>query len=454
MKMFRVLLSFLVLVPGLSAAPADPGGGCIDFEITSRLSTGHVPASSRIIMDWPRGRSGIVLEFGGGGPRLVSGGIDSTLFTAGTLAPKGLFREMNGPAGYSAGSAVFLEPDRYVLDRGFTRVGRYGLIFHPFPGFGSCIFVTGNTSGTVSAGVLGVIPLADRLTLSLLLGGGIFPPPDAGGSVWFFDSPEPAAVPAIGHGAAKVMLKRRVLRISVCGGGSVSESLQPGGFLRGFAALHLPRFGVRIFASLAGDSYTGPSGEYPGRLFAFGSCGTLTPLKFLCIEAEYTRSLGRPAPGPALCIPSDDELLCRIGVNGGPFEAAAEWKRDFAVDSDGSYSGGDTFRAEAGLKGDVITGGVWGEAALSPYRNTDCAFGLEFSVKGGIWRLETEGRLSLGDIAILKGGLTAGFDTGTHAVEAEGSLETGDLNGSEGGTELIWEIEVCYKFKMSRAVSK
>jgi hypothetical protein len=361
---------------------------------------------------------------------------------------------MNDPGGYSAGSAVFLEPDRYVLDRGFSRVSRFGLVLDLPPGNDSCFFVEGISSGTVSAGVLGVLSPADRLILSFLLRGEAFARPDLEEDTWFLETLDEAGVPSAGHGAVKIALKRRVLRVSICSGGSVAESLVPGGFVRGLLEIDLPRFETGVFSTLVSDSYFAPSGEYPDYLLGFGVSGSLSPLEVLGLEGEYTRSLGRPASIPASHVPSRDETVARLRIESGGFDLSGEWTRIFAVDSEGNYSGGDTLRAETGLRGSTVDGGLWGESAFSPYEETEYGFGTDLSIEIGRWCLEAEGDLIFSGEADLEVDLTLGFDTGIHAVKVGGVISIGDLLGVSGVPVLGWEIEAGYRFRMSRAVSK
>lgn len=450
---FRVFISIAVLLCRIENISADPRTAP-EGEIETRMESGTPLVSSRIIMDWPEVRTGIAVEYGHDGPRFLSGGISSVPITAGTLTPQGLFREMNDPAGYSAASTVFLEPDRYVLERGFGRISRYGLVVSLPPAGDSCIFLIGNYSGTFSAGLLGVFPLSERIILSLLTRGEVFSPPGTDEDTWFFEEWGKADVPSAGHFAAKVTLKRRMLKLSLCAGGSAAESLVPGGFIRIFGGLKLGGFEVEGFSTLVSDSYFGSSGKYPNSLAAFGVSGIFTPVKPLSVEAMYTRSVGRPASVPAFNVSSKDMSATRIRFDWRGFGLRGAWERKFSVEADGTYSGGDTLRAETGLNTDAAEGLLWGEICLSPYGNTSYAFGAGFEIGVGMWSVEGEAGFSFEEEADLEAGLTVKLDTGTHVFAAGGTVSFEDVYGVSGGPDFGWEVVGSYKFRMSRAVSK
>ncbi len=450
---FRVFISIAVLFCRIENISADPRAAS-EGEIETRMKSGTPLVSSRIIMDWPGVRTGIAVEYGHDGPRFLSGGISAEPITAGTLTPRGLFREMNDPAGYSAASTVFLEPDRYVLDRGFGRISRYGLVVSLPPAGDSCLFLIGNNSGTFSAGLLGVFPLSEKLILSLLTRGEVFSPPGTNENTWFFEGWGKADVPSAGHFAAKVTLKRRMLKLSLSAGGSAAESLVPGGFVRIFGGLKLGGFEMEGFSTLVGTSYFGPAGEYPGSLVAFGVSGIYTPVKPLRVEAMYTRSLGRPGPVPAFNIPSKDMSAVRVGFDWRGFGLRGGWERDFSVEADGTYSGGDTLHAETGIKTNAAETILRGEISLSPYGDTTYAFGARIEIGAGMWSWEAEAGFSFEDEADIEAALTVKIDTGTHVLTAGGTVSFKDVYGVSDGSDFGWEVGAGYKFRMSRAVSK
>ena len=215
--------------------------------------------------------------------------IYSPVFSAGRIKKKGLYKELDNPSYWYAGSETYTDKPDLTEDTSFKRNGHWGLILRPVNG--SLFFIDTDENddykiirkgGGFSIGSDSFLSISAVLTESTGL---------TGASEEWYEDRDTEYGDEIYNSAFQLDQKGRILNNSLCAGTSFGSCFKTGRFLRYHPQISLAPLTLFFLISLSDSNYRRPEKGYPAVKLRRGVKAEYVMNRYFEAESGYNTDL-------------------------------------------------------------------------------------------------------------------------------------------------------------------